>query len=826
MAHYSTEIQEGELENKVREEWFSGFDGTQKLERVDFCVALKDSEQKLGKLVSFYWAEAKRGTSEDLYDSIAQLVLTIGKERLRESYLPPNYLGAFDSARIAFIEFNRIADVFSMADINWNVTPSNHSTPEFGLVRKRIEGALNAGLLIFDYDKQRKELTKFIKANFKQGKRSTGQIPVTKNNFVHVYFEWREKVRPTINVSWDEAKKENILDSDFFLADLLSENNKSILDKLQVLLKSDHYERRAGKNSLGELFSSIEFIDGQVAYNQFWNLYARPPKKEFWGYIIDRRDLLVPQDFRERKGAYYTPRIWVEKSQETIADVLGENWQDEYDVWDCCAGTGNLLNGLTNKGKIWASTLDSADVNVMQQRIKDGSAQLFANQVFQFDFLNDPLDSPKIPQGLRDILSDPDRRRKLVVYINPPYAEATTATTVTGTGRNKPKVAKGTAANVKYLPLISAAANEMFSLFLIRVAKEIPGCVLAQFSTLKHITGSNFSRFRSVFDSRLEKAFVVPAKTFDNVGGNFPIGFFVWHTASDKPKMGIEAEVFGTKAEWLGKKYLVPPTKRSINCWASAVDVATADIVGYMENPAPDFQNNKYLNIANSSGTRHVNYFAINYDTLVHASVYFAVRLVIKHTWLNDRDQFLWPNDSWKNDREFQLDCVAYTVFDDQNRIKCKAGTNHWIPFTEDEVGCTSAFASHFMSDWLQGKKTETSSTIKQKQEVLNLGDVPMAAEEPQALYDAPINSLSPEARAVFDAGRELWRYYHAQPNAIPDASLWDIRAHFQKFKPNGGMNPRSEDAGYNERIAALRAAVKALAAKIAPKVFEHGFLR
>ena len=169
-----------------------------------------------------------------------------------------------------------------------------------------------------------------------------------------------------------------------------------------------------------------------------------------------------------------------------------------------------------------------------------------------------------------------------------------------------------------------------------------------------------------------------------------------------------------------------------------------------MENPAPDFQNNKYLNIANSSGTRHVNYFAINYDTLVHASVYFAVRLVIKHTWLNDRDQFLWPNDSWKNDREFQLDCVAYTVFDDQNRIKCKAGTNHWIPFTEDEVGCTSAFASHFMSDWLQGKKTETSSTIKQKQEVLNLGDVPMAAEEPQALYDAPINSLSPEARAVF----------------------------------------------------------------------------
>jgi hypothetical protein len=85
---------------------------------------------------------------------------------------------------------------------------------------------------------------------------------------------------------------------------------------------------------------------------------------------------------------------------------------------------------------------------------------------------------------------------------------------------------------------------------------------------------------------------------------------------------------------------------------------------------------------------------------------------------------------------------------------------------------------------------------------------------------------FSPAARAVFDAGRELWRHYHAQPNALPDASLYDIRAHFQGFKPNGHMNPDSADEGYSERIATLRSTLKALAAQIAPKVFEHGFLR
>ena len=76
------------------------------------------------------------------------------------------------------------------------------------------------------------------------------------------------------------------------------------------------------------------------------------------------------------------------------------------------------------------------------------------------------------------------------------------------------------------------------------------------------------------------------------------------------------------------------------------------------------------------------------------------------------------------------------------------------------------------------------------------------------------------------DAGRALWLYYHSQPNAIPDASFYDIRAHFQGFKPNGHMNPDSADAGYTARLAALRSAMRALASRIAPKVREHGFLR
>ena len=135
---------------------------------------------------------------------------------------------------------------------------------------------------------------------------------------------------------------------------------------------------------------------------------------------LKRRDLLVPQDIRERKGSFFTPKIWVALSQKYLADVLGENWQDEYYVWDCAAGTGNLLNGLTNKYHIWASTLDQQDVDVMKDRIKNG-ANLLESHVFQFNFLNDEF--TKLPQSLQEVINDPEKRQKLVIYINPPYAE-------------------------------------------------------------------------------------------------------------------------------------------------------------------------------------------------------------------------------------------------------------------------------------------------------------------------------------------------------------------------------------------------------------------
>ena len=214
--------------------------------------------------------------------------------------------------------------------------------------------------------------------------------------------------------------------------------------------------------------------------------------------------------------------LWVEKSQEYLAKVFGENWQDEYYVWDCCAGTCNLLAGLTNIDHIWASTIDKPDVDIVHENIENRAFNMIKSHVFQFDFLND--DFSNLPKGLQDIINDPEKRKKLIIYMNPPYAEGDNRV---GQGRSGIAVS---AIQNKYAEQLGYTKREFFVQFLARIYFEIPGCKIAEFSTLKSICAPKFITFRNFFKARLKKCFVVPADTFDNVHGQFPIGFKIWDT--------------------------------------------------------------------------------------------------------------------------------------------------------------------------------------------------------------------------------------------------------------------------------------------------------
>ena len=774
---------EHDLRLKVKDAFFGDYSVDVEDERIDFLVY----HERTGFFTeTFLWAESKDKPT-DTFEMFAQLLLTI-KKKVDTGEMPPEYLGVFDREKIAFVEYYNALDIFRLNDFNWSERPSSVSKKTVNQVTKHLNN-----IVVFNFEKDTRELIVFIRENFVLGKIGTTKAQINKNNFVTVFMKWAATVRPTIDMEPGDQKEYGLIDGDFYLGDLLSEDNVTLSDfkDHKVALQKDCYRIRVaivGKRK--RLIEEIGFRDGGKAHQSFWNRYERPPKEEFRDYMKDRRDLLVPQDIRERKGSFFTPQIWVEKSQEYLAKVFGVNWQDEYYVWDCCCGTGNLLVGLVNPHNVWASTIDQADIDILHASISNDKCNLLESHVFPFDFLNGSFDD--LPEELRGIINDPKKNKKLIIYMNPPYAEVASKAIKGKVGVNLSKT------HEKYSSFLGTAGREVFALFLARIYFEIPGCKIATFSTLKPFNGSAFDRFREFFVAKHEKCFIIPAYTFDNVKGQFPIGFNIWDTNIKKKFKKAVVDVFdANNVPQPRKTIFVCDKSQFINKWIAQAKMDSEEAIGFMDGiNGNDFAHNNIVYIINSKEQLpNPRGIWINKANLFAISIYFAVRRVFEHTWINHNDQFLYPNDKYQKDREFQNDCLIYALFHGKNRIRSKDGLNHWIPFTAREVNAKDNFKSTFMSDFLKKKK------------------------------------WSKESKAVLESGKALWIYYHEKTRKIRtesvDASLYEIREFFkERNKETGRINTKSKDDKFTELDSFLKSALQILAEKIQPKVYEYGFLK
>ncbi|NHA47370.1 hypothetical protein EWZ85_01830 [Helicobacter pylori] len=838
------------------------------------------------------WGEAKKRDFNDLDKAFTQLLLTIGKHKFHTHHTPP-YLCAFNAFRMEFIAYDdAITSFFYKSDIDFSIPPSNHNTEGFKHALDAFK-AMKSRKFIFDFKTQSQECKEFIENNLNSS-HLLNKIQIDKNNFFTIYQKWFEIVKPTIDINWEVAKAKGILDADYYLADLLSDGDKTIIEKLHTILRSSHYKLNRGVNELGKIdFMEVGFTDNQQAHQEFWSVYERPPKLEFQASILERRDLLVPSDVRERKGAYFTPKIWVEKSQEYLAKALGQDYQEDYIIWDCAGGTGNLLRGLLNKANLYLSTLDHNDVAIVKDLAAKNHLKLLENQVFQFDFLNDDFFSDKLPKSLQEILKDEEKRKKLIIYINPPYAEAGNKAKMSGTGEHKAKVARDNLICEKYKNELGKANNELFAQFFMRIYKELNGCIMASFSTLKYLNSSNFKKFREIFKAKFLEGFMVPANSFDNVTGQFPIGFLVWDTSSILPKENplnlggnskeekqnsnlildqdnlkdnplkerfclldinapnrkmcsqsrtrtkgtqkhstaapfetplhtVSLEIFDSFGGFLGSKKIYTHTIDKMLTLADYLQkfqpTKRDTIFGYLDPGRNSFQHQNlvHISVIDKSQQSHVKYFPIIATTILLVSVFFSIRHCIKATWQNDRDQFYAPyDDAFQDDSEFKNNCLAFMLFHTQNRITTAQGINHFIPFSENEVGPKERYLSHALLDFLKGGIKEESDSL-----FLN------AKKENKPL------KFSPSASKVFDAGKEIYRYYHAQDFTNHDynanVSLYDIKEFFQGRNAQGKLNlpAKAKDGYYKQLYANLQDALKELAKEIQPKVYEYGFLR
>lgn len=749
------------------------------------------------------WFEAKDTGKHSTYAMFTQLLHYVQVALNKGETIPP-FLAVIDTEKAALMKTSDVLPFLAKKTVKWGKSASQYTQEALA----EISAHIGTHFVSFKISTHEEEFIATVKAAIKSGDIIRTQI--TPDNLKQVFDKWVLMIGREI-IGVDEEKYALL-----FFADIMSDGTVSTHANLPAELL--HKNNAPVFSLAGQLYE----LGNKEGYRQFWAIYHRPPKAEYRNYLLERRDSLIPLDERSFKGAYYTPLAVVDKAYDKLAETLGKNWQREYIVWDMCCGVGNLEVKHSNPRNIFMSTLDQADVDVMK-----ATKTCVAATRFQYDYLNDDITDDgmidyaltgKVPEALRQAIK---AGKKILVLINPPYAEAASA------AGNEGKADVATTKIGETFKEHGFATRELFTQFLLRIAAEIPTATVAMFSKLKYISAPNFEKFRQAWHAEYLGGFVVHSKAFEGLSGDFPIGFLIWKTDQSRKKPlnveTISVDVLDKNASPVGEKtFYSLPSERHLNGWLPRLKTNSTNIplknaihpqlgkvkvsswidnaIGYLYCNSNDLQHASQQTALYSSVYNGGNGFYVVPDNLGKIAVVFSVRRLIKHTWLNDRDHFSQPLAPVPD--EFEIDCLIWMLFSGSN-VSAGANdlewngkqwslVNHFIPYTEAEVNAPDRFESDFMVQYLADKR------------------------------------LSAEAVAVLDAGRELWRAYfaHTDVRAVrdelklnrPDVGWYQIRNALKKRNESGDFPPVD--------FSSFEQAYKTLGDKLRPLVFELGFLR
>lgn len=754
-------------------------------------------EDRVDIKLHYIWLETKQ-KSEDIYEMLSQVIFTAYKVMSNKPL--PTHFGCFNSKVGAIIENSQAQEVFRHTDIDWTQTPSKIDKKTV----ERIKFLLNKSGGYKEYNlEQFGKILKEIEA-----KGSLEKQAIDKNNFIEVYQEWLNAIGN--NIDNDFLKENEIPKADCYLADLMTDGKRSLAEKLHVILNKNYdnfvYEKITN-SKFGSFAQKIQIKD-QQAYLNFWNKYHRPPAEEYQQYILERRDLLQPHNIREIKGAFFTPKVWSIKSKEYIAEAFGTNWQDEYYIWDCACGTGNLLQGLVNQDRIFMSTLDEEDISIMKQ------LDFMPNAIkFQFDFLNDEFkpraEGGKLADKLYKIIKE--EPEKLIIYINPPYAE--NGGHMQRTGKKKVGVSFTKVQELmKTQDKLGKASNELFIQFYYRIYKEIKACKLCSFSTLKNCISPNFDAFRNFFNAKFCGGFVCEANTFDNVKGAFPISFQMWDLGKKEEfKKELNFDILEAikpptkneeilKAQKVGvKKIYNLSNNETINSWFKKDGYSKKiNILGYVSTNANDFQHCTDMALYPESFKPKTNGYPIDKENLTDALIYTAVRLCIPATWLNDRDQFAAP----KKIAGMQNLVQDYLYSEGQLQTK----NNKIYTYEEDETFINNCIVFALF------EKNYTNWQIFPNNDIGING-----IERDMTIYNLLLKNkvFGEEAEAVLNASKQIYKLAMEEFNN-PHASWNEVNKQLKE----------SKNIKYIELRQNFKKAQKTLAMEVAEGVYKHGFLK
>lgn len=597
------------------------------------------------------------------------------------------------------------------------------------------------------------------------------------------------------------------------------------------------------------------------AFTQHYQFIYNAKDKRKLTAICDR---LILDSERRYNGDFYTPSVWCDECHRVINKYVGYTWRDDYMVWDCAWGTGNLTRDY-DFSNLFVSTLEEHDLAIAANYNTHATK-------FQYDFLNDDVElfaaliekvNNNIPLSLVDFKSTKLYKnapsliegllngKKLLFLINPPYGTSGDMSS-SHTGKEKKSgIAKTKLHTLMNNHSIGPCSQQLYTQFIYRIYLfkllfKTP-IVLGLFSPVALLTSIHLDSINKLLQHSFHYHYgmLFQASQFADVKDTWSIAFTLWGATSINHPQTLEVKSYiengivqiGTKhmysisyeqkaSSWLkaccqsytenSKTFtmsnaLTPSnglcgTSSKVWCWA----MMDSNIVE---------KNTQLVTILPHKLKGHISAFPIMSDTIFNVISLFAARRLMTGkyaTWINGKDEYMAPHINHPLYSQWEIDTLIYTLFN--TGFNMTSLRNIGPETLRTDISNAFFFMSKASIERL-ALGIDDISTIND----FTYNDLQLHGKNESFLYSyLQTVTPSPDAQQILDYATQLltlsFKYRIAFDEENPyyqinnwDASWYQLKPLLKKYFPN-------ELEAFNKLYSAFED-------RLRPLVYELGFL-
>ena len=778
--------------------YFPGVD----IEHTFACDALVDTKNKQGKLLKLiieYKFDEDFQSRTMRAKVIAQVLFYMKRFELNGMILP-NVAMVGDINECFVFHTNDIIPYLD-EDIDWSTAPSQAHINNPELVMKLAQDEnINPFVFVVDENFSFKDVADKIydlSANIQR------YVHVTEHNIATIFEYFTNRVITN-------KKKVNANDLVAVFMGVITKNE-------------NYYKHPMKKNVLVTPLGDVKINgEGYDAFFSYFNRNYTPQEKMRFTEISDR---LIEDTNRRNKGEFYTPTLFVDHAHDMIAKQFGEDWKENYVVWDNSCGSKNLTRDYHFK-ELYCSTLEQAELDISAHYNKEATS-------FQFDFLNDSLD--KLPKGLLEAF---EQNKPIIIFMNPPYARS-------GGMGNTTRDAKANITmvnNQMKTDKIGACSANLYAQFIYRIMMikrkyNLTNIHIAMFTPTLYLSGVSWKGFRKEFfnDFTYRDGCTFRASHFADVADNWGIAFSIWlngktfvtdyfkHELVDTNDEGVikfgDKVIYNTDlSENISKWYNTECTKTqdfltlksSLNVGDKMLKVPNMFLGYYVSGSNIVEKNVQECRIQNAPNDGGKENSVILPDNFTRCTSLFAARRLVQKNWINWADEYMKPNTEHPLWQEFENDSIIYSLFESKSnqsslrQVEYKGRLwdikNEFFWMSREEM---MSLANENGNDHCY-----QDANVSSDRYVYNLLQGITLSEEAQSVLDKACELVRKtfKYRMMFDEDNENYQINNW------DCGWYQIKALAKEYA--------------KEDLEEFKALYKKLADKMLPMVYEVGFLR